>query len=135
MDRQEQIDAILEHYEHPRHHGALLTADLTAEGRNAGCGDVVRLYVNLDGAERITAIAFEGQGCTISQAAASMFTEMALGKTLAEAVALDAAAFAELLGADVVNSRPNCVTLALDALKEAEAARRAAVNGRVRHVE
>ena len=124
MDRQDQIDAILDHYENPRHRGALPAADLVGEGRNPGCGDVVRLYVKLDGGERISAIAFEGQGCTISQAAASMFTELALGKTLAEAVALQGGALAELLGADVLASRPNCVTLALDVLQGAEAAYR-----------
>lgn len=129
MERQDQIDFILDHYEHPRNRGALANASLTGEGRNPGCGDVVRLFVRLDGDERIEAIAFEGEGCTISQASASMFTEMALGKTLAEAAALDAAAFAEQVGAGVVASRPKCVTLALDVLKEAEAAYRARSNG------
>jgi nitrogen fixation protein NifU and related proteins len=133
MDRQEQIDAILDHYENPRHRGELPHPDLTAEGRNPGCGDVVRLFVKLGEGERISAITFEGQGCTISQAAASMVTEMALGKTLAEAAALDAAAFAVQLGPEVVASRPNCVTLALDVLKEAEAAYRVRGNGHAAH--
>jgi len=125
MDRQEQIENILDHYENPRCRGTLPDADLTAEASNPGCGDVVRVFVRLDGGEHIGAMTFDGQGCTISQASASMFTELALGKTLAEAAALDAAAFAELLGPEVVSSRPKCVSLALDAFKEAEAAFRA----------
>ena len=135
MERQDQIDAILDHYENPRNQGSLPGADLTAEGHNPGCGDVVRLFVRLNGGEVISEIAFEGEGCTISQSAASMFTEMVLGKTLAEATALEASAFAELLGPQVIASRPACVTLALDALKQAEAEYRVAGNGHIHREE
>jgi nitrogen fixation NifU-like protein len=120
MDRQAQIDFILDHYEHPRHYGALANPALAQSGLNPGCGDVVTLYLRLDEDEHIVEISFEGQGCTISQAGASLLTEIVTGMTLAEAVALDGESLAEQLGRDVVLSRTQCASLALNTLRAAE---------------
>lgn len=117
MDRQAAIDLILDHYEHPRHYGALVDATFTAEGINAGCGDVVRLYVRLDGQDVVAAVGFEGRGCTISQAAASLLTERLMGLPLAEALALGEGDLAAALGHEVVASRMPCVSLALRVFK------------------
>ena len=76
-------DIILDHYRSPRHHGLLQDPDLKAEGFNPFCGDQVVLTLGLDGAGRI-----EGQGCSISQASASMLVGHLLGKTLDEAEGL-----------------------------------------------
>jgi nitrogen fixation NifU-like protein len=124
MSQQEQIENILDHYEYPRHHGCLEPADLVGEGHNPGCGDVVRVYVRLGPGDTIAAIAFEGRGCTISQAGASMFAEQALGATLASILAQDGEALAGLMGADVLASRHKCATLAQAALQSAVEARR-----------
>ncbi len=117
MDRQTAIDLILDHYEHPRHYGALADATFSAEGVNAGCGDVVRLYVRLNGQDVITAVSFEGQGCTISQAAASLLTERLTGLPLREALALGEDDLAAALGREVVVSRMPCTSLALRVFK------------------
>lgn len=117
MDRQTAIDLILDHYEHPRHYGALADATFSAEGFNAGCGDVVRLYVRLDERDIISAVSFEGQGCTISQAAASVLTELLVGKPLGGALMLDEEALAEMLGREVVANRMPCFSLALRVFK------------------
>ncbi len=82
MDRQAQIDFILDHYENPRHYGAVEDATVTQKGGNPGCGDIVTFYLRLGDDSRIEDISFEGEGCTISQAASSMVTEMFHGKTL-----------------------------------------------------
>jgi nitrogen fixation NifU-like protein len=119
MDQQSAIDLILDHYEHPRHYGPLDNASLIGEGTNAGCGDVIRLYVQLDAGGRIVDISFEGQGCTISRATASILTEIALGRPLEEIKRLDYEVFIPLLGQALVASRTRCVMLALDALKTA----------------
>ncbi|MDQ5850556.1 MAG: iron-sulfur cluster assembly scaffold protein, partial [Chloroflexota bacterium] len=67
MDRQEQIDFILDHYHQPRKQGILDPADVTMPGGNPGCGDVVTIYLNVDRAtNRIAQVRFEGEGCTIS---------------------------------------------------------------------
>ncbi len=78
-------DVILDHSRHPRHFGKLDDATHVGEGFNPLCGDKVKLYLSVDEAGRIADIAFEGRGCAISQASASLMTEMLQGRTLAEA--------------------------------------------------
>jgi nitrogen fixation NifU-like protein len=119
MDRQSSIDLILDHYENPRHKGVIENAPLDAERINPGCGDVVRITAQLDDQGRIAAIAFDGQGCTISQAAASIFTELAVGKPLSDVLAMTSDDLAKLMGEELVIQRINCVTLALNALRDA----------------
>lgn len=118
--RQESIDFILDHFENPRRRGRLESADLVLEGGNPGCGDVVTLYLKLDPETRIVDIAFEGEGCTISQAAASLLTEHALGRTLREIVEMSPEVLIDELGREVVSTRLKCATLALNTLKNAE---------------
>ncbi len=119
-DRQEFIDFILDHYENPRHHGAMDNPDVVMRGGNPGCGDVVTLYLRLDGGERIADVSFEGEGCTISQAAASIIAEKVIGKTLAEVTAMDAQIVVDEMGREVVANRLRCATLTLNTLKAAE---------------
>jgi nitrogen fixation protein NifU and related proteins len=80
-------DVILDHNRQPRNFGALEPADASVEGFNPMCGD--RLTVRLRLADdKITDIRFEGQGCAISTASASLMTEAVKGKTRAEALQL-----------------------------------------------
>ncbi len=78
-------DIILDHYRSPHHQGLLDDPDLKGEGFNPFCGDQVVLTLGLDEAGRIDGVGFEGQGCSISQASASMLTDRLQGKTLEEA--------------------------------------------------
>jgi len=77
-------ELILDHYKRPRNHRPLPDADHKAEGYNPLCGDRVSLYLKLDG-ERVRDVTFEGAGCAISTASASMMTEALKGKTVREA--------------------------------------------------
>jgi len=77
-------EVILDHCKRPRNFGAVLGADHVAEGYNPLCGDKVKVYVTLDG-ERLTGIGFEGSGCAISTASASLMTEALAGRTVPEA--------------------------------------------------
>ena len=90
-------DVILDHNRRPRNFGGLDPADASVEGFNPMCGDrlTVRLRLNDD---KISDIRFEGQGCAISTASASMMTEALKGKTLSEAHALFAKFHAVLTG-------------------------------------
>lgn len=118
MDRQAQIDFILEHYENPRHYGALADADATARGVNPGCGDVVTFYLRVaDG--RIADLAFEGEGCTISQAGASIAAEMFAGKTFDEVASTPVDTILELMGREIAGTRLKCAALGLNTAKEA----------------
>jgi nitrogen fixation NifU-like protein len=78
-------DVILDHSRHPRHFGALAGATHVGEGYNPLCGDRVKIYLSLDGRNRIADIKFEGKGCAISQASASLMTDMLVGRSLDEA--------------------------------------------------
>ena len=80
-------DVILDHNRRPRNFGARAGANRTAEGNNPLCGDRVTVYLDLDG-ERIRNVSFDGAGCAISTASASLMTEALKGKTVAEAQAL-----------------------------------------------
>ncbi|HJU19754.1 MAG TPA: SUF system NifU family Fe-S cluster assembly protein [Stellaceae bacterium] len=80
-------DIILDHGRHPRNFRALAEPTHTARGHNPLCGDRVTVYLALD-ADRIVDLSFEGRGCAISTAAASLMTEILKGKTVAEAEAL-----------------------------------------------
>ena len=78
-------EVILDHSKHPRHFGKLNDATNTAQGHNPLCGDRVTMYLKVDVNDRIADIAFEGKGCAISQASASLMTDMIVGRTVAEA--------------------------------------------------
>jgi nitrogen fixation NifU-like protein len=78
-------EVILDHSRHPRHFGALADATHRGEGYNPLCGDRVKVYLHLDGGNRIENISFEGNGCAISQASASLMTDLVKGRTIAEA--------------------------------------------------
>lgn len=121
MDRQSQIEFILDHYENPRNHGKFEGADVVSDGGNPGCGDVVTIYLKVDEQGQVEKVQFEGQGCTISQAAASLVTEMVTGKPLDAVLELDYDAIIDELGREVVMSRPRCATLALGTVKAAAA--------------
>jgi len=80
-------DLILDHYHHPRNQERLVAPDVTTQGSNPLCGDEVEVALVLKG-DRIAAVAFQGRGCSISQASASMMTESIKGKSVAEAAEL-----------------------------------------------
>jgi nitrogen fixation NifU-like protein len=78
-------EVILDHSRHPRHFGKLEHATNTAQGYNPLCGDRVTVYLIVGNDDRIADIKFEGKGCAISQASASLMTDMIVGRTVAEA--------------------------------------------------
>ena len=122
MDRQLQIQILLDHYQNPRHRGVLEGADVAMPGGNPGCGDVVTVYLKGTGDhEHIGDVSYEGEGCTISMAASSMLLEQVVeGKlTMDEVLELDYNEMMDQLGRQIVASRPKCATLGLGTLKAA----------------
>lgn len=111
-------DEILEHYTHPHHYGTLEHADISHEENNPLCGDRVRFDLKLDEAgERVVDVRFSGVGCAISKAAASMLTDMIVGKTLAEIKALGKDDVLDELGLDLGPVRLKCALLPLKVVK------------------
>jgi nitrogen fixation NifU-like protein len=97
-------DVIVDHNRRPRNFRAMPDADRHAEGFNPLCGDRLTLYVKLDG-ERIVDVSFQGSGCAISVASASLLTESVQGRTVPEAERLFASMH-ELLTSDAAAVDP-----------------------------
>ncbi len=93
-------EIILDHYESPHNRGRPPHADIEAEGSNPLCGDDVEVYVALDG-ERLKEVHFDGSGCAISLAAASMMTEVLQGKSREEVRQIGGQFKAMMRGEDV----------------------------------
>ncbi|MDH4124335.1 MAG: SUF system NifU family Fe-S cluster assembly protein [Gammaproteobacteria bacterium] len=89
-------ELILDHARSPRHFGKLDAATHTARGINPLCGDRLQLFLQLDQAERIAAASFEGSGCAISVASASLLTDSVIGMSATEALELFTAFTAQL---------------------------------------
>jgi nitrogen fixation NifU-like protein len=108
---------ILDHYGNPRNEGALENADISYERENPVCGDVVRLDIKLEDG-KVSEAKFSGQGCVISIASASMFTEEIKGKTISELKEMDEEDIFEMLGIELGPSRFHCGVLPLRVLQE-----------------
>jgi len=107
---------ILDHYRHPRHKGVLEAPDITYEDANPLCGDRIRMDLKVANGT-IADIRFSGQGCSISQAAASMLCETVQGKSLEEVKRLGREDVLEMLGIELGPVRLKCGLLALKTLK------------------
>ncbi|MGH2514833.1 MAG: iron-sulfur cluster assembly scaffold protein, partial [Ktedonobacterales bacterium] len=93
-------------------------ADIHLTGGNPGCADRVEMYAKVSPDGRVEEVTFEGEGCTISMAAASYITEMVKGMTLEEVESLSSETLIDDLGREVVMARPTCATVALGTLKQ-----------------
>lgn len=112
-------DNILDHYENPSHRGTLDHPTFAVRDLNPLCGDEVCIQVRLDDAGRLAAIRFEGKGCVISLAAASMLMEEVEGKTLDEVKKMGRQDMLDLLGVPLTMMRMKCAMLSLRALEKA----------------
>ncbi|HEX9924762.1 MAG TPA: SUF system NifU family Fe-S cluster assembly protein [Anaerolineae bacterium] len=108
---------ILDHYRNPRNAGTLEQPTHTHEENNPLCGDVIRIDLHVNQDNVIDQVAFKGKGCAISQASASMLTEMIEGKTLEEARQINKDDILEALGIEIGPVRLKCALLSLKVLK------------------
>jgi nitrogen fixation NifU-like protein len=111
-------ELILDHYKNPRNHGELDPRDAYAQGTNPLCGDDVAISINFDD-DTISEIRFHGRGCAISQASASILTEMVEGRDVQEVASLDKEELLDELGAPLAQNpaRLKCALLGLGVLK------------------
>ncbi len=114
----EDLEYILDHYKSPRNYGELTNPDISQELGNPICGDKIRLDLKLEG-HLIKDIKFSGQGCTISQAAASILTEEVINKDLEYIDSFKSEEMFEIIKAEVSPIRYDCALLALKVLKTA----------------
>ncbi len=115
MDYREYI---LEHYRNPRNYGKLEQPDVHAEDSNPLCGDQLAMDLQIAGEQekRVTAVRFQGRGCAISQAAASMLSEMIEEQPVEDVIKLGKEDILEALGIPISPARTKCAFLSLRVL-------------------
>ena len=113
----DQMELVLDHYKNPRNSGELANADFSHEEGNPSCGDKIRIDIKVSD-DKIIEAKFCGTGCAISQAAASILTEMIQGMDLNSIKDMDGQQFLETLGVDISPIRYKCALLALKVLKD-----------------
>jgi nitrogen fixation protein NifU and related proteins len=111
-------DYILDHYRNPRNFGTLEHSDAEAEDLNPLCGDQIRMQLKLDDGV-VEDVRFSGRGCAISQASASMLTEMVKGMKLSDVAKLSQDAVLENVGIGISPTRMKCAMLGLRVLRTA----------------
>ena len=107
-------ELILDHARSPRHFGKLSGATHTAEGINPLCGDKLKLYLLIDADERIDDARFEGSGCAISVASASLLTDTIIGKHTRDALTFFAALVGRLAGGTGADSESSVTRAHID---------------------
>lgn len=121
MATEEEIyqDHILDHYEDPFHRGHLEGCTHAHEDKNPLCGDVVRIELAIDPDGKIENLYFDGEGCVISQASASMLLEEMFGKNVEELKEFSAEDMLKLYGPRLTPNRQKCCLLSWRVLQEA----------------
>jgi nitrogen fixation NifU-like protein len=109
---------ILDHYKSPRNFGELEPRDAEFFDRNPICGDEIGVHIRLEG-EQIADLRFHGQGCAISQAAASIISDELKGKTVSEVAGLDRQFVLDELGLELSPTRLKCGLLGLKVVQGA----------------
>lgn len=109
---------IMDHFNSPRNSGYVKNPDIRHKGLNPFCGDQTEITVKLNSKKDIEEIKFDGRGCSISQASASMLTEMIKGKSIEEVKKLTKEDIMDLLNIPIGPVRMKCALLALDTIQE-----------------
>ncbi len=111
-------EIILDYYRHPRNYGKLEKFDITARDSNPLCGDEIEMQIRISDGGKIGEILFSGRGCAISQASASMLTELAKGKPLEWVRELSKEDVVKMLGnPDLGPARIKCALLGMKVIK------------------
>jgi nitrogen fixation protein NifU and related proteins len=109
-------EIILEHWQNPQNFGVLKKADIDISETNPLCGDNIRLTIRLKD-NKIKEILFSGEGCAISRASASLFTEEIKGKSLEEIKKIKEQDVLDLLGIELTPARTKCALLVYKTLQ------------------
>jgi len=107
---------LMDHYRHPRNRGRIENPDFTSGMHNPSCGDSICVEGRIVH-DRLVQVAFEGAGCVISQAAASMFLSHSQGKDIVEIMRFDADTMVALVAIPLGPIRIKCALLAFDAMR------------------
>lgn len=114
-------EIILDHYKHPHNFGHISHPSGSHTLYNSACGDKITMEIVFDKKEKVSEVKFSGEGCAISQASASLLTDLVLGKTKKEILKLNSDTVFSLLHTELTASRVKCAVLPLEVLQKAVA--------------
>ncbi len=109
-------EKLMDHYKNPRNKKKIKNPDFFSGQQNPSCGDSILIEGKLDG-DKIKELGFDGSGCVVSQAAASMLLQSCIGKTVDEVLKLDKDDILKMVGIPLGPNRIKCALLSLEALK------------------
>jgi nitrogen fixation NifU-like protein len=121
LDRKSRIALLVEHFESPRHKGALEDASVVVPGGSPECGGSVTIYLKGDGNGEVEALSWTGQGDTISMGATSIVVERILreGLSIDDVLEMDYEEIIDSVGRDIIGNRTRHATLGLSTIKAA----------------
>lgn len=111
-------EELIDHYQNPRNYGKIVDANVTIELENISCGDRIQIWLKTRNG-LINEISFEGEGCAIAIASASILTDYAKGKRIEELIALKLEEFLKMLKVELTISRIKCASLSIETLQKA----------------
>lgn len=118
MDSSFYREQIMDHYRNPRYHGRLNEPTISHEELNPLCGDMIHIDLTIADGKLVDA-RFDGHGCAVSQASASMLLEEVVGKPVEEVAAFDRDDLFDLIGVTLSPARMKCALLSLGVLRVA----------------
>ncbi len=117
MDTDIYHERMIDLYEHPLNFGKIENADFSYEDDNPLCGDVIRIDVRLDDKNRVSEVAWSGEGCVVCLSSASLLTEEIKGMPLSEVKSFSKERLLALIGVKLNKVRIKCATLPLKVLR------------------
>ena len=121
LDRKSRIALLVEHFESPRHNGALESADVVVPGGSPECGGSVTIYLKGDGNSQVESLTWTGQGDIISMGSTSIVVDRILNEnlTMDEILDEDYEELIDSIGRDIIGNRTRHATLGLSTIKAA----------------
>lgn len=111
LNMSEYRAVIIDHYKNPRNQGELVGADKIVDEANSSCGDLIKIFVKL-ASGKIVDMKWQGIGCAISTAGASLLSEKVIGMSKSDLEAFGENGVVEILGGEINAGRMKCATLA-----------------------
>lgn len=110
-------EKLMDHYKNPQNKKKIINPDFSSGQQNPSCGDIILIEGKLE-SNIIQELGFDGSGCVVSQAAASMLLQNCLGKTVEEVLKLDKDDILKMVGIPLGPNRLKCALLSLEALQD-----------------
>ncbi len=117
MEESIQAEVVMEHYKSPRNYGAIKNPTHEVTDNNPLCGDTLHFSFTVKD-DVVEDVKFVGQGCSISQASASMMTELIMGKKVADILKISEQEVIDMIGLNLGPNRERCALLSLNAIQK-----------------